>query len=126
MAPANIRDPRMGAALLHFAARYAHGLPAKLDIALPDTPPTTAEELRHVEATHQVCSVMQDVDVQASAGSVYTTLCLDTNLLVRGTKCKQCMVPTGVVTMSHLPLAEAHTPCPCQSNNLFCWSLPSS
>ena len=54
MAPANIRDARMGAALLHFAARYAHGLPATLDIALPHTPPTTAEELRHVEATHQV------------------------------------------------------------------------
>ena len=65
MAPANIRDPRMGAALLHFAARYAHGLPAKLDIALPDTPPTTAEELRHVEATHQVCLVVQVVGAQA-------------------------------------------------------------
>lgn len=45
----------MAAALLHFAARYAHGLPATLDIALPDIPPTTAKELRHVEATHQVC-----------------------------------------------------------------------
>lgn len=55
MAPANIRDPRMAAALLHFAARYAHGLPAGLDIALPNTPPSTAEELRHIEATHQVC-----------------------------------------------------------------------
>ena len=51
----------MAAALLHFAARYAHGLPAKLDIALPDTPPTTAEELRHVEATHQVCNLCDDI-----------------------------------------------------------------
>ena len=54
MAPANIRDSRMAAALLHFAARYAHGLPATLDVALPQEPPKTAEELRHIEATHQV------------------------------------------------------------------------
>lgn len=65
MAPANIRDPRMAAALLHFAARYAHGLPATLDIALPDTPPSTAEELRHVEATHQVCLVVESVHAQS-------------------------------------------------------------
>lgn len=44
----------MAAALLHYAARYAHGLPATLDIALPQAPPTTTEELRHIEATHQV------------------------------------------------------------------------
>ena len=54
MAPVNIRDPRMAAALLHFAARYAHGMPATLDIALPDLVPITSEELRHIEATHQV------------------------------------------------------------------------
>ena len=76
MAPANIRDPRMGAALLHFAARYAHGLPAKLDIALPDTPPTTAEELRHVEATHQVCLVVQVVGAEAPFMSGPYHLCL--------------------------------------------------
>ena len=55
MAPANIRDSRMAAALLHFAARYSNGMPATLDIALPDQVPATAEELRHIEATHQVC-----------------------------------------------------------------------
>ncbi|KAL0044525.1 hypothetical protein WJX82_011160 [Trebouxia sp. C0006] len=57
MAPANIRDSRMAAALLHFAARYSNGMPATLDIALPDQVPATAEELRHIEATHQVMSL---------------------------------------------------------------------
>ncbi|DBA92452.1 TPA: hypothetical protein ACH3X1_002686 [Trebouxia sp. C0004] len=55
MAPAQIRDSRMAAALLHFAARYSNGMPATLDIALPDQVPVTAEELRQIEATHQVC-----------------------------------------------------------------------
>jgi len=45
----------MAAALLHFAARYSNGMPATLDIALPDQVPVTAEELRQIEATHQVC-----------------------------------------------------------------------
>ncbi len=54
MAPAQMRDSRMAAALLHFASRYAHGMPAALELALPDQVPTTAEELRHIEATHQV------------------------------------------------------------------------
>ncbi|KAL0019761.1 hypothetical protein WJX79_003104 [Trebouxia sp. C0005] len=57
MAPAQIRDSRMAAALLHFAARYSSGMPATLDIALPDQVPTTAEELRQIEATHQVMSL---------------------------------------------------------------------
>lgn len=54
MAPAQIRDSRMAAALLHFAARYSNGMPATLDIALPSQVPVTAEELRQIEATHQV------------------------------------------------------------------------
>lgn len=54
MAPAQIRDSRQAAALLHFAARYANGMPVTLDINIPKVVPVTAEELRHMEATHQV------------------------------------------------------------------------
>ena len=61
MAPAQIRDSRMAAALLHFAARYSNGMPATLDIALPDQVPATAEELRLIEATHQVCVSAGDI-----------------------------------------------------------------
>ena len=54
MAPAQIRDSRQAAALLHFAARYANGMPVTLDINIPRVMPITAEQLRHMEATHQV------------------------------------------------------------------------
>lgn len=56
MAPTQIKDNRQAAALLHFAARYASGLPVTLDINVPNVVPATAEELRHMEATHQVLS----------------------------------------------------------------------
>ena len=57
MAPAQIRDNRQAAVLLHFAARYANGMPVTLDINVPKVVPASAEELRYMEATHQVSSV---------------------------------------------------------------------
>lgn len=58
MAPAQIRDNRQAAVLLHFAARYANGMPVTLDINVPKVVPASAEELRHMEATHQVSSIL--------------------------------------------------------------------
>ena len=54
LAPVNVRDPRQAAALLHFAVKYAKGLPVTLDIHIPTSPALTAEGLRELEAIHQV------------------------------------------------------------------------
>lgn len=60
----------MAAALLHFAARYSQAIPATLDIALPDKVPVTAEELRNIEATHQVHMHTQIFTQIYTAGAV--------------------------------------------------------
>ncbi|KAL4443033.1 hypothetical protein ABPG77_008524 [Micractinium sp. CCAP 211/92] len=54
MAPASATDLRLGAALLHFATKYSKGLPVPLDISVPDRVPRSTDELRHMEAAHQV------------------------------------------------------------------------
>ena len=53
MAPANMRDPRIAAALLQFAARYAAGGVVDCVLALPRRDPQNVDELRHMEAAHQ-------------------------------------------------------------------------
>lgn len=53
-APASATDPRLGAALLQFAARYSRGMPVTLGVAVPRRLPANVEELKHLEAAHQV------------------------------------------------------------------------
>ncbi|KAI7846490.1 hypothetical protein COHA_000025 [Chlorella ohadii] len=54
MAPASASDLRLSAALLQFATKYSKGQPVTLDISVPDRVPASTEELRHMEAAHQV------------------------------------------------------------------------
>ncbi|PRW56167.1 ATP-dependent RNA helicase mitochondrial [Chlorella sorokiniana] len=54
MAPASAYDLRLSAALLQFATKYSKGQPVTLDISVPDRVPASTEELRHMEAAHQV------------------------------------------------------------------------
>ena len=54
MAPANMRDPRIAAALLQFATCYASRQVVSLDIAISSKVPKTADGLMEMEATHQV------------------------------------------------------------------------
>ncbi|KAL4858025.1 DExH-box ATP-dependent RNA helicase DExH18 [Chlorella vulgaris] len=54
MAPASASDLRIGAALLNFATKYSKGLPVTLDISVPNRVPSSTDELRHMEAAHQV------------------------------------------------------------------------
>lgn len=54
MAPASASDLRLAAALLHFATKYSKGLPVTLDISIPNRVPASTDELRHMEAAHQV------------------------------------------------------------------------
>lgn len=57
-APANSRDPFVGGALLHFATRYASGIPSPLSINLPKkTTPQNLEELKCLESAHQVATL---------------------------------------------------------------------
>ncbi|KAK9817863.1 hypothetical protein WJX72_003314 [[Myrmecia] bisecta] len=56
-APCNTRDPRSASAFLHFASQYALGVPVTLDIAEPKKAPASPEELRHMEAVHQIVSL---------------------------------------------------------------------
>ncbi len=58
MAPANASDPRMAAALLQFATRYAANAMVDCLLAIPTKPPENVEELRHLEAAHQARSCM--------------------------------------------------------------------
>lgn len=54
MAPANLRDPRVASALLHFATRYAERETVTLDMHAPMTAPKSSDGLMEMEATHQV------------------------------------------------------------------------
>ena len=54
MAPASARDPRLAAALLHFAEKYGRGAPCALPISVPRRVPSCVDELKHLEAAHQV------------------------------------------------------------------------
>ncbi len=54
MAPASATDLRLGAALLHFAGKYARGAPVELAIDVPRRVPANVDELRHMELAHQV------------------------------------------------------------------------
>ena len=54
MAPANLRNPRIAAALLQFATRYAARQMVALDVAMPTSTPSSADGLMEMEATHQV------------------------------------------------------------------------
>ena len=84
MAPAQIRDSRMAAALLHFAARYSNGMPATLDIALPDQVPATAEELRQIEATHQVCQCRTQHSVKSCLSQKHKAHCVTIRYCMHG------------------------------------------
>ena len=54
MAPANMRDPRIAAALLHFATRYAARETVSLDMTHPTRAPKSPDGLMEMEASHQV------------------------------------------------------------------------
>lgn len=54
LAPASSGDPRIMAALIHWAKRYAAGLPCPLDLSPPSKPPETAEEMRGLESAHSI------------------------------------------------------------------------
>ena len=54
LAPANAADPRIMAALLHWAKRYAAGLPCPLDLSPPSKPPGSVNEMRVLESAHAV------------------------------------------------------------------------
>jgi hypothetical protein len=56
-APASATDPRLAAALLHFASKYAGGTPCTLDIHIPNAVPANIDELRHLESAHQVVAL---------------------------------------------------------------------
>jgi ATP-dependent RNA helicase SUPV3L1/SUV3 len=56
-APASSRDPRLTAALLHYAARYARGHPVVMPVLLPSLVPANAAEMAHFEAAHQAVSL---------------------------------------------------------------------
>ncbi|PSC71656.1 ATP-dependent RNA helicase mitochondrial [Micractinium conductrix] len=54
MAPASATDPKLGAALLHFATKYSKGLPVTFEMAVPNRVPRNTDELRQLESAHQV------------------------------------------------------------------------
>eukprot|EP00887_Chlorella_sp_A99_P002877 scaffold6.g2877.t1 len=64
-APASATDPRLGAALLQFAARYSRGMPVTLGVAVPRRLPANVEELKHLEAAHQVDGGIPSIDWEA-------------------------------------------------------------
>lgn len=57
MAPAGLSDLHVMAALLQFARAYAAGRPVVLDLALPRTMPSNAEELRRLETAHAIVNL---------------------------------------------------------------------
>ncbi|KAK9815173.1 hypothetical protein WJX73_009704 [Symbiochloris irregularis] len=57
MAPANLRDPRVASALLHFATRYAAREAVTLDMHAPMAAPKSSDGLMEMELTHQVLSL---------------------------------------------------------------------
>jgi ATP-dependent RNA helicase SUPV3L1/SUV3 len=57
MAPASGGDPRIMAALLHWAKKYALGLPCPLEITPPLQAPTTADQLRALETAHSIVTL---------------------------------------------------------------------
>lgn len=57
MAPANLRDARVAAALLQFATRYAAQQTVPFDVAIPGGVPGSPDKLMAMEATHQVSRI---------------------------------------------------------------------
>ncbi|BDA46196.1 ATP-dependent RNA helicase SUPV3L1, mitochondrial [Coccomyxa sp. Obi] len=57
MAPANLRNPVLSAALLRFAQKYAAKETVAADISWKDRIPQTSEDLCELEAAHQVMSL---------------------------------------------------------------------
>ena len=56
MAPVNLRDPRIAAAMLQFATRYADKQPVELRVDVQQSLPRTPQELQQMETVHQVCA----------------------------------------------------------------------
>lgn len=57
MAPASGGDPRIMAALLHWAKKYAQGMPCPLDISPPLQAPRTADQMRALETAHSIVTL---------------------------------------------------------------------
>jgi ATP-dependent RNA helicase SUPV3L1/SUV3 len=57
MAPASGGDPRIMAALLHWAKKYAQGLPCPLEITPPLHAPKTADQMRALETAHSIVTL---------------------------------------------------------------------
>jgi len=57
MAPASGGDPRIMAALLHWAKKYAQGMPCPLEIVPPLQAPKTADQMRALETAHSIVTL---------------------------------------------------------------------
>jgi ATP-dependent RNA helicase SUPV3L1/SUV3 len=57
MAPASGGDPRIMAALLHWAKKYAQGMPCPLEILPPRHAPKTSDQMRALETAHSIVTL---------------------------------------------------------------------
>eukprot|EP00803_Ostreobium_quekettii_P007030 evm.model.scf_827.5 EVM.evm.TU.scf_827.5 scf_827:49902-60555(+) len=57
MAPANTRDPRVMASIKEFATVYSRGYPVPCRVFVSEDMPSTEEQLRHLETSHQIVSM---------------------------------------------------------------------
>ena len=71
MAPANLRNPSIAAALLQFATRYAAKQPVAVDVAIPASVPNSAEGLMDTEATHQASPSRSEATPRAFTSHIY-------------------------------------------------------